>query len=110
MTGRARYLAPGERLVMEVRRHIAALAKPGLSAIAAVVGAAAIGFITSPRDEGHLIDTLVGLVAVVFSLRLAWRVWEWGRVRPLPRRGRLQASWFRSPAPCGDPFRPCRNR
>jgi uncharacterized membrane protein YdbT with pleckstrin-like domain len=81
MTGRARYLAPGERLVMEVRRHIAALAKPGLSAIAAVVGAAAIGYITSPRDEGHLIDTFVGLVAVVFSLRLAWRVWEWAADR-----------------------------
>ena len=71
------YLASGEAVVLAVRRHLAVLALPLLVALAAMFLASAVGYLTSPKEGGDLIDTLVGLVAIAAVARFAWRLWEW---------------------------------
>ena len=73
----ARYLASDEDLELEVRHHLAVLIGPLLAAIGAIVGGAVLGFIMSPDQDSDLIDTLVGLIAVFFFLRLGWKLWQW---------------------------------
>ena len=69
-----RYLAQGERVVMEVHRHPIVLVRPVLAASAAVVGALVVGALLG---RGKPVDSLVGLVAAFFVLRLAWKWLQW---------------------------------
>jgi uncharacterized membrane protein YdbT with pleckstrin-like domain len=73
----ARYLASDEDLELEVRHHLAVLIGPALAAAAAIVGGAALGFVLSPDRDSDFIDTVIGLVAVFFFLRLGWKLWLW---------------------------------
>jgi uncharacterized membrane protein YdbT with pleckstrin-like domain len=73
----ARYLASDEDLELEVRHHLAVLIGPLLAAVGAIVGGAVLGFVLSPDQDSDLIDTVVGLIAVFFFLRLGWKLWQW---------------------------------
>jgi membrane protein YdbS with pleckstrin-like domain len=73
----ARYLASDEDLELEVRHHLAVLIGPALAAVAAIVGGAVLGFILSPDQNSDFVDTVLGLLAVFFFLRLGWKVWQW---------------------------------
>lgn len=76
-TGRTRYLADAEILVMEVRRHPAVLIGPVGAAVVVAAAAAAAGFVTSPARGSDPVDVVAGVVAAAFALRAAWRWWEW---------------------------------
>jgi hypothetical protein len=73
----ARYLATDEHLVLEVHHHPAVLLGPLAAALAAIVAGALIGIALSPDNGSDPIDTLVGLVAAAFWLRLGWKLWAW---------------------------------
>ena len=75
--GPSRYLAEGEELVLEERRHWLVLSEPIASAIGVIFLAGFVGLFASPNDGSDPIDTLVGLVALGFSLRFAWRLGLW---------------------------------
>jgi uncharacterized membrane protein YdbT with pleckstrin-like domain len=72
-----RYLAVDERMIMQVRKHPWVLARSFLEALAAMVAATLIGFVLSPDSSTDVVDTIVGLVAVIFSGRFVYRLWEW---------------------------------
>ena len=72
-----RYLAQDEEIVLTVHRHGSVLLRPLMSAVLMIVFAAVVGFLTSPSEGGDLVDTIAGVVALLFFLRLLWRVWEW---------------------------------
>jgi uncharacterized membrane protein YdbT with pleckstrin-like domain len=74
---RNRYLAADERIMLEVHRHWSVLLGPSLAAFGAVVGAATIGWITSPSSGTDLIDRILGAVALFFLARAGWRAWQW---------------------------------
>lgn len=76
-TTRPRYVAEKEEAVVEVRRHPMILLKPAAIAVAAIAAASAIGALASWDDGGDFIDTVVGLVAVFFVARFAWKVLLW---------------------------------
>lgn len=75
--GRSRYLAESEEAVLEVRRHLFSLLKPIFAAVGAIFGAAAIGTLTSWENGKDFIDTVVGLIAIFFILRLLWKMLLW---------------------------------
>jgi hypothetical protein len=75
--GHERYLGEGESIVLEVRRHPAALARPLLEALGVVAAALVIGSLLSPHSGDDLIDTVLGWVAVVFAARFAWSSVAW---------------------------------
>jgi hypothetical protein len=77
MTGPGRYLTGDETVVLQARRHVAVLARPAITALGAIALALFVGVIVSPGDGGDLLDTLAGLFALWFLLRLMWRTWEW---------------------------------
>lgn len=77
MAGDARYLGVDEQIVTVDRRHVAVLLRPALHALLAVLVSGVVGLVTSPQEGADLIDTLLGLVAIFFAARLAWRMWEW---------------------------------
>lgn len=72
-----RYLGETEEPVLEIRHHLLALTRPALVALGAVLAASLIGVITSWEDGDDLIDTVVGLIAIFFVLRLLWKVVLW---------------------------------
>ena len=80
MTG-SRYLADGERLVVSIRRHPVALAGPALLALAALIAASVLGWLTGPDETGTPIDVVVGMVALAVVARLAWKMWQWSADR-----------------------------
>jgi hypothetical protein len=77
MAGDARYLGVDEQIVTVDRRHVAVLLRPALHALLAIAVSGVVGLVTSPQEGADLIDTLLGLVAIFFAARLAWRMWEW---------------------------------
>jgi hypothetical protein len=77
MAGDARYLGVDEQIVTVDRRHVAVLLRPASHALLAVAVSGVVGLVTSPQEGADLIDTLLGLVAIFFAARLAWRMWEW---------------------------------
>jgi hypothetical protein len=77
MSGDARYLGVDEQIVTVDRRHVAVLLRPASHALLAVAVSGFVGLVTSPQEGADLIDTLLGLVAIFFAARLAWRMWEW---------------------------------
>lgn len=76
-TGPGRYLASDENVVLQARRHVAVLARPAGAALGAIALALYVGVIVSPGDGGDLLDTIGGLFALWFLVRLLWRTWEW---------------------------------
>lgn len=72
-----RYLAAGEEPVLEVHRHGMVVAGPVLQTVAVLVGAALIGSFFSLDDTTDPIDTVVGLIAIFFALRLGWKLLVW---------------------------------
>jgi uncharacterized membrane protein YdbT with pleckstrin-like domain len=72
-----RYLAAGEDPVLEVHRHGMVLAKPIFQSIAAIFLAALVGSLVSLDDKSDFIDTVVGLIAIFFVLRLGWKIMLW---------------------------------
>ena len=76
-TGPGRYLAGDEQVVLQARRHVAVLARPALAALGAILLALFVGIVVSPGDGADLLDTIGGLFALWFLVRLLWRVWEW---------------------------------
>lgn len=81
MRGDDRYLAMDERVVCRVRRHPAVLLRPFAEALGAIIGAAFLGTLLSPGETSDLFDTLLGLIAIVFMARFAWKGWEWSVAR-----------------------------
>lgn len=77
LTGPGRYLAADENVVLQARRHVAVLARPAAAAVGAITLALFVGVVVSPGDGGDLLDTIGGLFALWFLLRLMWRAWEW---------------------------------
>jgi len=73
----SRYLAQGERIVIQIRRHPLVLIAPLLSAIGAIVGALVLGAVLSPTDGADVVDSVLGVTAAFFLLRFVWRLWEW---------------------------------
>ncbi len=72
-----RYLSVAEEPVLEVRRHGMVLAKPILQTVVVVFAAALVGSLVSLDDGGDVIDTVVGLLAILIVLRLSWRLLLW---------------------------------
>jgi uncharacterized membrane protein YdbT with pleckstrin-like domain len=73
----ARFLPHGEPIEMQVRRHWAVLAGPFLAAAGSIAGAAAFGYVVSPRTGADFLDWLVSVVAIFFLLRFLYKLWEW---------------------------------
>lgn len=73
----SRYLASDERVVLEVRRHAIVVVGSSALAIAAVVLAGTIGWVTSPSEGAAWLDTALGVVALGFAARAGWRFWQW---------------------------------
>jgi uncharacterized membrane protein YdbT with pleckstrin-like domain len=72
-----RYLSDVEEPVLEVRRHGMVLAKPIFQSVLAVFGAALIGSLVSFDESADFVDTVVGLVAIFFTVRLLWKILQW---------------------------------
>lgn len=72
-----RYLAPGEDPILEVRHHGMVLAKPIFQTVAVIFVAALVGSYVSFDESGDPIDTVVGLLAIAFTIRLVWRILLW---------------------------------
>lgn len=81
MAGGSDYLAPTERIELEVRRHWGVLARPVLEFLGIFLGLSMLGLITSPGEGSDALDNLAGLAIIGFSLRLGWKVWEWWDAR-----------------------------
>lgn len=81
LRGDDRYLAVDERVVCRVRRHPALLVRPFSEALGAIIAAAFLGFLLSPADGSDLLDTILGMVAIVFMARFAWKGWLWSVAR-----------------------------
>jgi Bacterial PH domain len=77
MIRRDRYLALDERKICEVRRHPALLLGIGLRTLAVFLAAGALGMLSSPARSNDVIDTILGLIALVFFLRFLWAVVQW---------------------------------
>ncbi len=73
----SRYLAQGERIVLQIHHHVMVLARPFFVALGAIVLSMVLGFLLSPADRSDPLDTVLGLVTLFFFLRFAWQVWEW---------------------------------
>jgi hypothetical protein len=81
MRSQLRFVAPDERIVLETGVHWAVLLKPALVALLAMMGAATVGFVTSPFDGSDWIDMIVGTVAIGFVLRFALAAARWASTR-----------------------------
>jgi Bacterial PH domain len=77
MIRRDRYLALDERKICEVRRHVALLLGIGLQTLAVFLAAGALGMLSSPRRGDDIVDTILGLIALVFFVRFAWAIVQW---------------------------------
>jgi uncharacterized membrane protein YdbT with pleckstrin-like domain len=73
----ARYLSGSEEAVMEVRRHPFSLMRTIGITLLALVGASAVGALTSWEEGSDFIDTAVGLIAIFFVMRLFWKLLIW---------------------------------
>ena len=72
-----RYLGEGEEAVLEVRHHPLKLGRPALVAVGVLVAASFIGAVTSWEDGSDFVDTVAGLIAIAFVIRLLWKVLMW---------------------------------
>lgn len=74
---RRHYLATGEQLVLEIRRHVVILVRPLAAAAAGVIAASIIGYIATPDTGGSLVDAVLGIAALVLVARFGWRLALW---------------------------------
>ena len=72
-----RYLTSDERVILEVRRHVAALLPDSFVTVGTVVLLSLLGLLMSPADEATFLDTIFGLLAIAFILRFVWKAWQW---------------------------------
>jgi hypothetical protein len=75
--GPDRYLTPEERVILEVRKHYAALVPEAILTVAVLGAAVAIGTVMSPGDGNTFLDRLFGALSVLVVARLGWKAWEW---------------------------------
>ena len=68
------YLMPQEDVVVAVRQHPIAMAKPGLLVVAGLVAAAAVTAVGSVGSEIHLLAWLLFLVLLAWA---AWKIIDW---------------------------------
>ncbi|MFN2488195.1 MAG: PH domain-containing protein [Actinomycetota bacterium] len=73
----SRYIGDSESIVLEVRRHYAVLLRPCLETVGVAVAASALGSLLSPLRGDDIIDTVLGLVTILFVLRLLWKGLQW---------------------------------
>jgi uncharacterized membrane protein YdbT with pleckstrin-like domain len=71
------YAAPGETVVLRVRRHIAVLLRSFLITLGVIIGASALGSILSPQSGASAIDTVAGVVVIGFVIWMLWQILEW---------------------------------
>jgi hypothetical protein len=76
-----RYLALDERKICEVRRHAALLLWSALQTLAVLAVAGALGTLASSNRGVNVIDTILGLIALVFLVRFAWAALQWWATR-----------------------------
>jgi membrane protein YdbS with pleckstrin-like domain len=72
-----RYLASGERIDLDVRKHWSALANPAFQTIGVIIAALLLGSIISPNNGSDLFDDFVSVVVVFYILRFGFYVWLW---------------------------------
>ena len=75
------YAAPGETVVLRVRRHIAVLLRSFLTTLGVIIGASVLGSILSPRSGASAVDTVAGVVVIGFIIWMLWQMLEWWLAR-----------------------------
>lgn len=81
MKSQLRYVAPDERIVLESGIHWAVLLRPALVAVAGMVVAGAVGFVSSPLEGSSWIDTVAGAIAILLAARLVVAAARWASAR-----------------------------
>ena len=76
-TGDGRYLADGEDVALQVRRHLAVLLRSFMVMLGVMIAASAIGGAVSPRSGTDGVDTAVGIIVLFFVVRFLWTVLQW---------------------------------
>jgi membrane protein YdbS with pleckstrin-like domain len=76
-----RYLASGEAVELEARKHWTALADPFFQAVAVILGALLLGSILSPNEGSDFFDDFLSVVTVFFIGRFVFYVFLWQRNR-----------------------------
>jgi len=84
-----KYLPPGERTRIEVRKHPAALLWPVCQAVLAWILFIWIHAWLDLPSESTPIDTILGIVSLAVSLRAAWMYFEWRIERVLVTNKRI---------------------
>ena len=78
-----------ETIVLETRSHAATLVKPFVTAVFGVTLALLVGMLVTPRGGRDLVDSVVGVIAAIFLLRLLWRVLQWRAAKTVVTERRL---------------------
>jgi len=84
-----KYLSPGEEVSFEVRKHGAALLRPGLRALLAWIFFLAVHNWLDLPSKNNPIDTLLGGLALGLTGWAAWRFLEWRVERVLVTNKRI---------------------
>jgi hypothetical protein len=85
------FLAPGEEVICDTRKHLSVLVRPALATLVLVGLLGAIGWLTGPRSGADLVDQACGGLALLLVLRLALRVRRWASNRILVTDRRIVA-------------------
>lgn len=72
-----RYLASGEAVELDVRKHWSALADPFFQLIGVILAALLLGSIASPSEGSDIFDDFVSVVVIFFIFRFLFYVWLW---------------------------------
>lgn len=72
-----RYLAHDEQVVLEIRRHIAALFRSFFISAAVISLCVILGVLGSPEEGSDVVDNVLGGVAIFFAARFGWHLWQW---------------------------------
>jgi uncharacterized membrane protein YdbT with pleckstrin-like domain len=72
-----RYLATGEGVEIDVRKHWSALADPALQLAGVILAALLLGSLMSPADGSDFFDDFLSVVVVFFIFRFFFYVWLW---------------------------------
>jgi membrane protein YdbS with pleckstrin-like domain len=84
-----KYLSPGEEIAFNVQRHAAALLWPAGQALLAWFLLFALHWWLDLPSETNPIDTLTFVVAMVFTIRVIWKWFEWQIERVLVTNRRI---------------------
>ena len=72
-----RYLSNDESIVLELRKHPIALARPAVAFLAVSLLGLAAGFLLTPKGGADLVDGVAAVAAGLFLVRLLWRYLGW---------------------------------